>query len=151
MGGAAAAAVAGTDTRILGGLNMDGGIFDPVLRDGLSKPFMQVGRPGHRDQDETWDEFWPHLRGPALEVAVAGTTHGSFPDMLTLLSALDLPESVLKMLREAYGEISPSDMDKDLNGALDAFLQFLFTGNGTSLAGIHDNFPNITVVRSKLA
>lgn len=151
LGGATAAVAAATDARILGGLNLDGEIFTPVLANGLSKPFVQVGRPGHRDQDESWDEFWRHLRSPAMELALAGTTHGSFPDTLALLSALDLPEPVKGALRQEYGEIDPMDMDKALNGVLTAFLDFLFAADGAALADIHENFPDITVVRSTLA
>ncbi|KAK3182540.1 hypothetical protein K4F52_006180 [Lecanicillium sp. MT-2017a] len=150
LGGATAAAAAAADPRILGGLNMDGEIFNPVLANGLSKPFVQVGGPGHQDQDESWDEFWRHLRGPAMELALAGTMHGSFPDTLTLLSALNLPEPVREALRQEYGEIDPMDMDTDLNGILTAFLEFLFTADGTALADFHENFPDVTVVRSKL-
>ncbi len=151
IGGAASAAVVASDPRILGGLNMDGGLFDPVLSNGLDKPFIQVGRPGHNEQDSTWDEFWPQLHGPAMELSISGTTHGSYPDTLTLLSALDLPDAAWEMLKGVYGAIDPKDMEEDLNGALTAFLRFLFKGKERPLEDIHESFPAISIVRSKLA
>jgi pimeloyl-ACP methyl ester carboxylesterase len=151
IGGAAAAAAVASDNRILGGLNMDGRLFDPVLSNGLSKPFMQIGRPGHKEQDSTWDQFWSHLRGPAIELSITGTTHGSYPDTLSLLSALDLPHVVWDMLKAEYGAIDPRNMEEDLDGALTAFLQFLFTEEKGPLADIHESFPDINIVRSKLA
>src|SRR4051794_31357101 len=62
LGGAAAAQILPLDKRILGGINMDGRLFDPVLTSGVKQPFLLLGREKHADEDATWNSFWEVLR-----------------------------------------------------------------------------------------
>ena len=67
LGGAATAAAMVNDTRILGGANLDGTFFGPVVELGLDHPFLIFGRPGHnRSTDDSWAAIWSSLRGGRL-------------------------------------------------------------------------------------
>jgi len=65
LGGATAYSILEQDARVLGGLDMDGGLFGPG--NGTSKPFMIMGHANHtRDIDGdptqvTWAETWPNI------------------------------------------------------------------------------------------
>ena len=81
LGGATAAATMFNDSRIVGGLDMDGAIYGPVVQRGLDRPFVLFGRPNHEATDPTWDAFWPNLCGERFELALNGSQHGTFTDL----------------------------------------------------------------------
>jgi hypothetical protein len=86
LGGATAFSVLEADDRILGGLDMDGGLFGPGLLNGTSKPFMLMEREGHTRENATDDTFltleevWPQLTGWKRDIIVADTGHYDFSD-----------------------------------------------------------------------
>ncbi len=53
LGGAAGAQLLPLDKRVLGGINLDGRLFDPVLTSGMKQPFMLLGRENHANEDTT--------------------------------------------------------------------------------------------------
>ncbi|PTB65828.1 hypothetical protein BBK36DRAFT_1159954 [Trichoderma citrinoviride] len=163
FGGCAAASVVHADKRVLGGLDLDGMLIEPILSTDyvIAKPFILAGRKGHSSEDPSWNQFWPPrrpLRGagagagrgaaPRMEIAVADTLHGAFKDDLMLLSALDLPAEAKEAVRALLGSIDPRQLDGDLNGILTAFFEFLFHGEKHSLRALSHDFKNVTVVRS---
>ncbi|TFB02828.1 putative 1-alkyl-2-acetylglycerophosphocholine esterase [Trichoderma ghanense] len=148
FGGCTAASVVHADKRVLGGLDLDGMLIDPILSTDISEPFVLAGRKGHSTEDLSWNQFWPRLKGGHMEIAVADTLHGAFKDDLMLLSALDLPASAKEAVRGALGSIDPVQLDRDLNGILTAFFEFLFHGKKQSLRAIAHDFENVTIVRS---
>lgn len=148
LGGVASALVASTDAIVRGAVNMDGGLHEPLLSAGLSKPVMQFGRAGHEETDHSWDEWWPRLRGPAAELALANATHGTFTDILTLTSQLDLPDEVNEALQESFGSITPADAEAAITGGLVAAFDFVFDNDAAPISSIHSHFPSITLKRS---
>ncbi|GHH68593.1 lipase [Streptosporangium violaceochromogenes] len=105
LGGATSAAAMHADARIKAGANLDGGMFGPVLRAGLDRPFLLIGSSGHgRDNDRSWAALWPRLRGPRLELRLRGAAHSSFTDLQVLLRqhSLGLPP---ERVDEAIGVI----------------------------------------------
>lgn len=79
FGGAAAAASMLNDTRIRGGVNLDGLMFGPVLDEGLHLPFLIWGSEGHNTTiDESWSKFWSNLRSWKRELSLKNGAHGSF-------------------------------------------------------------------------
>ncbi|PNY28625.1 Platelet-activating factor acetylhydrolase [Tolypocladium capitatum] len=150
LGGAAAAALARSDARVLGGVDLDGQLADPAKSLGLAKPFLLAGRPGHSAEDATWDEFWPHLRGPRAELAVNGTTHGAFTDRPALLSVFDIPGPVREALRAVLGSIEAKRLDVVLNGVLVRFFELAMYGRDGPLRGVGWAFGEVSVTRSHL-
>lgn len=150
FGGATAAAVIHADKRVLGGLNLDGMLVDPILSTNITKPFILAGRKGHDAEDPSWNQFWPRLQGKRMEIAIANTLHGAFKDDLMLLSALKVSAEAEEAIQQALGSIDAHQLDKDLNGILTAFFDFLFYGKKQPLQAIPHEFANVTIVRSTL-
>ncbi|GKT47364.1 putative 1-alkyl-2-acetylglycerophosphocholine esterase [Colletotrichum spaethianum] len=152
LGGATAAAAMLTDTRIRGAINFDGKLLNPVLEAGLDRPFALVGRPGHVNQDPTWDEFYTGLRGPSVLLSVAGTTHASFTDFPTLISSLNLtlPEATKSLLETELGTLKFGKIGNVVAGVVSAFANLsldkqvepLFTKEGDAA------FPEVSVQES---
>ncbi|POR37478.1 Platelet-activating factor acetylhydrolase, partial [Tolypocladium paradoxum] len=117
---------------------------------GLDKPFLLAGRPGHRAEDATWDAFWPHLRGPRMELAVNGTAHGAFTDRPALLGVFDFPAPVRAALRPLLGSIEAPRLDAVLNGLLVRFFALAMDGRDGPLRGVEGAFGELSVVRSSL-
>ena len=149
LGGAASATVAGSDNRVRGGVDLDGQIFNPILTEGLSKPFILLGRPDYAQGDDSWTLFYARLRSLAMELSVAGTTHGSWNDVLILVTQLTLSDQGRTIVEENFGTIASQDMDRSLNGVLTAFFDFLFLGDRSPLGNLAPDFHNVTVVESK--
>ncbi|KAM3533081.1 hypothetical protein MY4038_003612 [Beauveria bassiana] len=137
---------------VRGAVNMDGGVRGPLLTAGTSAPTMQFGTAGHARTDPSWNVFWPRLRGPAAEIALANSTHGTFNDGATLgaLFADGQPEEVRKKLREAFGTIDPREAERAITGALVAGFEFAFEGRTEGVDKIHERFSSLEVTRSHL-
>jgi len=99
-GGAAAIAAMLADPRILAGIDMDGATHARIPDDGLSRPFLFLGKqsnytpgsggavtPGTRDWKllrgavTTWERDWELLTGWKRWLLVAGAMHASFTDL----------------------------------------------------------------------
>ncbi|KAL2880602.1 hypothetical protein SGCOL_003975 [Colletotrichum sp. CLE4] len=123
LGGATAAAAMLQDSRILGGINLDGKLLDPVLNAGLDRPFTLVGRPAHSADDPTWDVFFAALRGRKALLTVNNTTHGAFTDFPNLISSLNLtlPEAARSLLESELGSLEFGRIGKVIAGIVEAF------------------------------
>lgn len=148
FGGATAAAVIHSDKRVVGGLDLDGMVIDPIMSTDITKPFILAGRKGHDAEDPSWNKFWPHLKGKSMEIAIANTQHGAFKDDLMLLSTVKVSAEIKEAIQKVLGSIDPHQLDKDLNGILMAYFDLLFDGKKQPLQAIPHNFANVTIVRS---
>ena len=86
IGGGAAVAAMLADSRIRGGIDMDGTIPVPVPDHGLSRPFLFLGKqssytPGSGGAVTTWERDWKLLTGWKRWLLVAGAVHASFTDL----------------------------------------------------------------------
>jgi hypothetical protein len=103
LGGATAASAMVNDTRIKGGLDMDGAIFNAsdVLHVGLDRPFLLFGHenssrlyngsdPGDIVTAETWAGLWSVLSGWRLELELADSLHYTFSDFPSQLQTLGI-------------------------------------------------------------
>ena len=93
VGGAAAIAAMLADSRIRAGIDMDGTTHAPIPDDGLSRPFLFLGKqssytPGSgtpgRGAVTTWERDWKLLTGWKRWLLVAGAIHASFTDLALL-------------------------------------------------------------------
>jgi hypothetical protein len=103
MGGAAAIAAMLADSRIRAGIDMDGATCASIPDDGLSRPFLFLGKdsnytPGNGDAVTpgtrewklrrgavvTWERDWTLLTGWRRWLLVAGAVHASFTDLALL-------------------------------------------------------------------
>jgi dienelactone hydrolase len=95
-GGAAAIAAMLADSRIRAGIDMDGATHAQIPDDGLSRPFLFLGKqsnytpgsgggiPGKPGPASTWERDWKLLTGWKRWLLVAGATHASFTDLALL-------------------------------------------------------------------
>ncbi|RYP02219.1 hypothetical protein DL764_005899 [Monosporascus ibericus] len=77
LGGATAAEAMLSDSRFIGGINLDGTFFGSVINRGLDKPLMMMAHEGkNMTTDASWGALWPNLKGFKREFMLNGTTHG---------------------------------------------------------------------------
>jgi len=95
-GGAAAIAAMLADSRIRAGIDMDGATAAPIPAEGLSRPFLFLGKPSYTPGSagglpgkaggpvRTWERDWKLLTGWKRWLLVAGAQHASFTDLALL-------------------------------------------------------------------
>ncbi|KAF3025098.1 hypothetical protein E8E14_014579 [Neopestalotiopsis sp. 37M] len=152
LGGATAATVMLADGRIRGGVNLDGRFFDKVLAKGISHPFLNVGRPYHRLEDSTWDQFYNSSSGPIVEAQVAGTLHAAFTDFPVVVGTWNPNDSdVFEALQAFLGTIPWMRAGEIVTRLVTTFAEFVFDGrNSTILSGTDSSFAEVGLVRSQL-
>jgi hypothetical protein len=97
MGGAAAICAMLADSRIRAGIDMDGATLVEIPDDGLSRPFLFLGKqssytpgkqhsgiPGKPGPASTWERDWRLLTGWKRWILVSGAVHASFTDLALL-------------------------------------------------------------------
>jgi dienelactone hydrolase len=104
IGGAAAIAAMLADPRIRAGIDMDGATVAEIPEEGLSRPFLFLGKessytpgkysPGTPGKPggpaSTWERDWRLLAGWKRWLLVAGAVHASFTDLGLLADQLGL-------------------------------------------------------------
>src|SRR3984957_18942827 len=109
LGGAAAIAAMLADSRIRAGIDMDGSTCTPIPDDGLSRPFLFLGKqsnytPGSggavpaetlawkrlRGAVSTWERDWKLLTSWKRWLVVAGAVHASFTDLALLADQIGI-------------------------------------------------------------
>jgi dienelactone hydrolase len=101
-GGAAAIAAMLADSRIRAGIDMDGATHAQIPEDGLSRPFLFLGKqsnytpgsggsiPGKPGPASTWERDWDLLTGWKRWLLVAGAIHASFTDLALLADQIGI-------------------------------------------------------------
>jgi dienelactone hydrolase len=101
-GGAAAITAMLADSRIRAGIDMDGATHARIPDDGLSRPFLFLGKqsnytpgsggdiPGKPGPASTWERDWKLLTGWKRWLLVAGAIHASFTDLGLLADQIGL-------------------------------------------------------------
>ena len=98
IGGAAAISAMLADSRIRAGIDMDGATHAPIPDDGLSRPFLFLGKqsnytpgtPGKKSAVITWERDWQRLTGWKRWLLVAGAIHASFTDLALLADQIGI-------------------------------------------------------------
>jgi dienelactone hydrolase len=92
LGGATASSAMLCDSRIRGGINIDGTFFGPIIDKGLHHPLMIFAHQGkNASTDNSWAEVWQRLHSAKLAIEVRGSQHGSFTDFPLLRDLLGFP------------------------------------------------------------
>lgn len=138
------------DERVLGGIDFDGRLTEPVQSAGLDGPFIIAGRPDHIDEDPTWAPFLSQLRGPRALLEVEGSTHGSFTDFPILLDALNLSGPVKEALHAQLGSVEWSRMAPIITAIVSGLVDYTLGASGAPpiLTGGSASFPEVLVSQS---
>jgi hypothetical protein len=101
-GGAATISAMLADSRIRAGIDMDGATHAQIPGDGLSRPFLFLGKqsnytpgsggdiPGKPGPASTWERDWRLLTGWKRWLLVAGAVHASFTDLALLADQIGI-------------------------------------------------------------
>ena len=152
LGGATALSVLESDDRILGGLDMDGGLFGPGLSTGTSKPFMIMGHEGYTRENQnddpflTWKAIWPNLTWWKRDIIVNGTGHYDFSDYPIMFETLGITPSNQTVLDNIYvGNMKGKRALEIVTTYVKAFLDFMIYGKCSELLDRPmAEFPEVT-------
>lgn len=145
LGGATAANVMLNDTRVRGGLNMDGGMYAPSLNETETLPFVLFAAEQHnQSSDDTWAAFWEELKGFKLQLQVNGTVHGSYTDFPILAKVAGLNNETAPGVGEVVGSIDGTTILRILQGYVSAFFQLVLESRKSPLLrGPSSQFPEV--------
>lgn len=93
LGSGAVAEAMLNDTRIKGGINLDGRLFGSMERPNITlcKPFLQFSSErSSSDPYMRWNEEWERLSGWRLELVLSGAAHLTFTDMPLIAEFLNV-------------------------------------------------------------
>jgi hypothetical protein len=152
LGGAAAFSVLGADSRVLGGMDMDGGLFGPGIPQGTSKPFMIMAAENHNRSatgdvsQQSWVEAWPGMTGWKRDVMVTGAMHYDFSDYPILFETLGITPSAKVSADGIYiGSLGGKRALTIVSSYVTAFLDFVIFGKCSAmLDGPVSAFPEVT-------
>ncbi|WP_425528114.1 alpha/beta hydrolase family protein [Yinghuangia seranimata] len=146
-GAATAASAMYADPRFKAGVNLDGAVFGPVVAGGLDRPHLLLESAEHEAMkyDETWQQFWPNLRGWRRMYVLEKSRHVSLTDVEVLMPQIAAalgqpPESTEPML----GTIRPDRAVAALRAYVMAFFDLHLRGRHTRLFdGTSDAYPEM--------
>ena len=150
LGGGIIAEAMLNDSRIAGGVNLDGvmwGSMD-IYNATLAKPFLQFASEAFIDWPYAkWGEEWKRLTGWKLELCFKGASHFTFTDVPLIAEAHGLRE---KLDKDILGSVDGLRGLEVIVEYISAFARFRFTGSNERLLqpeGARD-FPEVKVSRS---
>ncbi|KFY85156.1 hypothetical protein V500_08653 [Pseudogymnoascus sp. VKM F-4518 (FW-2643)] len=144
VGGAAAANALISEPRLVGGLNFDGQLFEPVTLVSNDKPFLQFGQEGHTHfSDVSLNQTWPLLRAWHEELSFNGTTHSTFGDLALLVHVSGLGNSGNES--QVVSHLNGLRVTEVIQVVVTDFFKFLFTGKESKLLKCdNEGYPEIT-------
>ncbi|KAF3397158.1 putative 1-alkyl-2-acetylglycerophosphocholine esterase [Talaromyces pinophilus] len=147
LGGATAAEAMLSDSRLTGGVNLDGTFFGSVIDRGLDKPFMIMAHEGKNlTTDMTWAALWPKLKGFRREFMLNGSTHGTFTDLAEVADLIGLRERFPTQVAALLGSIDGERALQVIGAYTSRFFDFVLKGKKSELLDRSSlEFPEVTV------
>lgn len=148
LGGAATATAMLKDHRFVGGMNLDGTFFGPVISRGLARPFMLFAHEGKNGtNDPSWSAIWPNLKGWKRDLMLSDSAHYTFSDFPFLIHVLGIAAELPAEVRELVGTIDGKRDLQILGNYISAFFAFVLSGREQSLLeGANPEFPEVSFV-----
>ena len=156
LGGAATAAAMLNDSRIAGGIAVDGTLYGPVVQEGLDRPFMLMAHTNHTrvagngtgDADSSWFDFWANLRGLKLDIMLANSLHYTFSDVPIVLETLGIVPNATLAANLLVTDMNGSRALKIVTTYITAFFdRVLKHKHSPLLQGPVAAFPEVTFER----
>ncbi len=146
LGGAAAAQAMLNDSRIIGGINLDGSFWSTVINKGLSKPFLVFAHEGKNlTSDPSWEAIWPKFTGWKRLYELAGSAHGTFTDFPSLVAALGFEGQLGDAGAELLGTIGGARAMDIITTYVTAFMDSVLKGKRSGLLNGKDVFPEVSL------
>ena len=150
LGGATTAEVMLNDTRIKGGVNLDGKLFGSMEKPDtrLSRPFIQFGR-ARNGPNKDQDREWKRLSGWKLELHLEEASHTTFSDLPLLAEVIGLRKRLGRKGDELLGKVDGVRALEIMVAYVTAFAEYVLTGKNSSLLSDDGGgrFPEIKVLR----
>ncbi|KAL3460862.1 Alpha/Beta hydrolase protein [Aspergillus heterothallicus] len=149
LGGATAAQSMLLDTRLAGGINLDGQLWGPVVDQGLQAPFLLFGHANHTHATEpSWARFWSNSRGWKVELELAQSLHYTFSDVPVLLDAVSVEDEVKEIIQDGYtGTIGGLRGRNVVSAYIVAALRFFVYGSVEEIwSGGSEAYPEVSFV-----
>ena len=138
------------DTRIKGGVNLDGTLFGSMEKPDtmLPKPFIQFGR-ARNDSNEDQDSEWERLSGWKLELQLEEAAHETFSDIPLLAEAIGLRKRLGRKGDDILGKVDGLRALEIMVAYVTAFAEYILTGKNSSLLSDDGGgrFPEVKVSR----
>ncbi|KAK6395184.1 hypothetical protein LTR81_026141 [Elasticomyces elasticus] len=153
LGGATAMLASSKDDRVLGALNMDGGLAGvrSFLQDGTDVPVLLFESDSNslpNTQQPDWPKIWPQLTDWKLWLRLERSEHGTFTDFPYLVHLLGM-EPVPPEMATAIGRISGDRVLEIMSAYVDAFLDFVLRAKHQKLLeGPTEAFSEVEYLRS---
>ncbi|KAK5995463.1 putative 1-alkyl-2-acetylglycerophosphocholine esterase [Cladobotryum mycophilum] len=153
FGGSAAASAMIDESRIAGGVNLDGILWGREIDIGVPKPFLIFGSEGHNSTSEpTFAEFFDAMkeRHPNVwtrELNLKDSVHGSYWDMSIVgdITGLRNNEELVELW---FGKATGARVVEVLRAYLGAFVGFALGNAGEGLlSGPNSKYPDVSFVR----
>lgn len=118
------------ETRLIGGLDWDGGFYGPILNHTSSTPFAILSSSGHNQSDaETpWDTVWANLLGDKWQIELNGSVHTTYGDYPYLMKDLYNLTAIAgtELVDEVAGTLAPREALQAITTATIGFFEFVF-------------------------
>ena len=154
LGGVAAATVMMmNDTRIIGGVNLDGMFYGPVIEAGIREPFLLFGHEGkNQTTDASWGSIWPRIGKRKLELMLNGAQHGTFTDMPLVIEALGLTDQLPAEASSLVGTLLGTRAREIITAYLVGFFESVLGCDVVPLLrGENEKYPEVVFVDGNLS
>ena len=152
LGGAAAASSMMIDPRIIGGVNLDGTFFGPVIERGVCNPFLIFAHEGkNQSTDPSWGSIWPRLGNQKLELMLTGAQHGTFTDLPILVDTLGIAEQLPSEVEGLVGTLSGTRARDVITAYVVAFFDSLYGCRTSSILQKESNlYPEVSISAGRI-
>ncbi|MEU0072596.1 hypothetical protein ABZ027_24045 [Streptomyces sp. NPDC006332] len=133
LGGSVAAQLAHDEPRISSAANLDGEFFGPVIRTGVTKPFLLMASDVNSfDSNASWKSFWAASTGWKHALHLRKALHGSYTDLQVIFPQLT-DHMKIPAAPELIGTINPRRSLAAQRAALTAFFDLHLKQRPTTL------------------
>ncbi|KAF2192665.1 hypothetical protein K469DRAFT_717245 [Zopfia rhizophila CBS 207.26] len=138
-GGATAVAALQSDERFVGGVDLDGALFN--INSDINQPVLLFGTPIH---NSTNTPSWDHFKGWEKELVLSNARHITYGDMPLLIKQSGIP--ITDTLRSMIGTLDGARAFEVITTYIQAFMDFVLKGKNSSLFdGPSTEYPEMEV------
>ncbi|KAI0392365.1 Alpha/Beta hydrolase protein [Xylariaceae sp. FL0594] len=151
-GGASALSATRNVPRVKAGMNLDGGLWGPVVETGVSKPFINFSGGENSTVNDSWKAFYEaqEQKHPGVwgrEMHLDTSTHGSFWDLSLIADFTGLRENK-DLVEYVIGPETGTRVAEVLRAYVSDYAKFSLLGAGEGLlAGESEAFPDVHFIR----
>jgi pimeloyl-ACP methyl ester carboxylesterase len=146
LGGAASAEAMLFNSRLVGGVNLDGTFFGEVVEKGLHRPFLIFAHDGKNPtNDPSWVALRPRLTSWKRELMLAQSAHYTFSDLPDVVDILGLGGLLPSETKGMLGSINGSRAFEVVTTYVQRFFAMVLKGKDRELfGGPVEEYPEVS-------